>query len=164
MEPIEKHESEAGEPHAQLNRFWRFLLKRYGPDDTINLPDEKLEWEVEKHLSLYKDYSDFGIKAVGIFAATVGGVLSISFGGGADPAVKWFLLQAAFIMSLVMGFIFIGCGALWFHTSIKVKWIARKLKMIKSPDIVYLSYLLWIFGILFLVVAGGLDWLKSRVL
>jgi hypothetical protein len=161
MEPPEKKPEE---PQEQLNRFWSFLVRRYGPDDNINVRDEKLEWEVEKHLSLYKDYSDFGIKAVGIFAATVGGVLSISFGGGADPDVKWFLLQAAFIMSLVMGFIFIGCGVLWFHTAIKVKWIAIRLKMIKSPDIVYLSYLLWIFGILFFVVAIGLGRLKSRVL
>lgn len=159
MEPSEKHEVP-----ARVNRLWGFLLRRYAPSDNIKLPDKKLEWELDKHLSLYKDYSDFGVKAVGIFAATVGGILSLSFGIGTNPDVKWFLLQAAFIMSLVMGGIFIGCGILWLHTSIKVKWIARKLKMIKAPDIVYLSYLLWIFGILFWVVAVGLNWLKSRFL
>ncbi len=130
------------------------------PNDTR----DKLKWELEEHLSLFKFYSDLALKAVGLFAAIVGAILSIYFGKDADPYVKRFLLQAIFVMSLIMGSLFIGCGALWFRTALKAKQIAKKLEMIRFPDVIYLSYLLWLFGILFFVVAGGLDWLKSRVL
>lgn len=149
----------------QPPNYFQRLKRKFRGLDVINATNEgKLKWELEKHLSLYKDYCDLGVKGVGIFAATVGGILSISFAVGSDLTVKVFLLQSAFIMSIVMGIIFITCSFLWFRVSTKTKWIARKLGMVKFPDIVYLSILLLIFGVLFFVVAGRLDSLKSQVI
>ena len=67
-------------------------------------------------------------------------------------------------MSLIMGGIFIVCGFLWFRVSNEAKWIGGQLKMVKFPDIIYLGYLLWLFGALFFTAAAGMDWLKGAVL
>ena len=116
-------------------------------------------------LSLFKDYSDLAVKAVGIFAAVVGGILSISFTLGANDDVKRLLLQAAFIMSLFMGGVYIVCGFLWFRVSNEVKWIGtQQLKMVKFPDVIYLSYLLVVFGVLLFFAAAGVDWLRGKAL
>lgn len=124
---------------------------------------EKFKWEIEQHLSLFKGYSDLAIKSVGIFAAVVGGILSISFTVGGNADVKRLLLQAAFIMSLIMCGIFFFCGFLWFRVSNEANWIGRQIKMIKFPGIIYLSYLLWLFAILFLWAAYELYGLEDKV-
>ena len=123
---------------------------------------KRLEWELEQHLSLFKNYSGLAIQAVGIFAAVVGGILSISFAGEGDVNVKRLLLQATLIMSVIMGCIFALCGLLWFRVSNRAKWIGRRLKMIKFPDIIYLSYLLWVFAALFFVAAAALKSLNVK--
>lgn len=146
---------------AQRRWIYR-VLGLHSPGEVSALSKEELKWEIEQHLSLFKDYSDLAVKAVGIFAAVVGGILSISFTLGANADVKRLLLQAAYIMSLIMGSIYVVCGFLWFRVSNEVKWIGRRLKMVKLPDIIYLSYLLWLFGVLFFVAASGVDWLKGK--
>jgi hypothetical protein len=148
---------------AQRRWIYRFL-GLHKVSEPSELSKEELKWELEQHLSLFKDYSDLAVKAVGIFAAVVGGILSISFTLGSNPDVKRLLLQAAYVMSLIMGGISIVCGFLWFRVSNEARWIGKQLKMVKFPDIIYLSYLLWVFAVLFFVAAAGVDWLKGKAL
>jgi hypothetical protein len=155
---------EVTESRGAQNRLLQFVKGFLWFNGDTSLPEEKLKWELEKYLKLYEFYFDIALKAVGLFAAIVGTILSIYFGKDADPNVKRFLLQAPLIVSMVLGGIFIVGGMWWWRVSAKEKWIARHLKMVQLPEIAVLTYLLWVFGILFFAVAYGLSWLMSRVL
>ena len=118
----------------------------------------ELKWELEKHLSLYQFYFDLSVKATALFYAIVGAILSIYLAkeGSADPEVKALLLWAPFVMGVVLGTAFLTGGIWWWRVKRKVDWIAEQIKMKQVPDIAFLSYVLWIFGVLFFFAAAGL--------
>ncbi|MDQ3799618.1 MAG: hypothetical protein M3384_09220 [Acidobacteriota bacterium] len=122
----------------------------------------KLEWEMDKHLSLFKDYFDYAIKIVGIFAAIVGGILTIAYSTqiSLEPEAKKILLTAIVVMSYIMGGIFMLGAVLWYLVVTEMKWIARQIEMIKLPAVGYLSLLLVIFSFLFFAFAFALSRLR----
>lgn len=75
----EQNSFKATESQQPLTRFQSFQRNFRSLDVIAATDKDKLQWELEKHLSLYKDYCDLAVKGGGIFAATVGEILSISF-------------------------------------------------------------------------------------
>jgi hypothetical protein len=68
------------------------------------------KWKFEKHSENFRFFIEQGLKAVGLFYAIVGGILSIYFAKEPDKndEVLKVLLWAPLVISLVLGFTFIG--------------------------------------------------------
>jgi hypothetical protein len=155
------NQSESSETLASRNPFCKFVASFRKPSQIVFSDGElrtELKWELEKHLSLYQFYFELSVKAIALFYAIVGAILSIYFAkeGSADSEVKSFLLWAPLIMSLVLGTAFFTGGIWWWRVKRKIDWIAEQIKMKQAPDIAFLSYVLWIFGVLFFFAAWGL--------
>jgi len=104
------------------------------------------------------------LKAVGLFYAILGGILSIYFAKDSknEDVVK-FLLVAPLIMSIILGLAFLIGGYLWQGATPRAKDIADKLKMTTAPNFNLLTWLLYVFGLTFLATGAGLIWLIYRL-
>lgn len=130
-------------------------------------PEEKaaLGKEYASYLRAHEFYFTLSLQAVAFFYAIVGGILSIYFAGEGkdkDPVLV-ILLGVPLVMSVILGGAFVVGGYLWRNVAKHVECVARMLRIIRVPDVELLTYLLWLFGFLFLVVGGGLTWLITRV-
>jgi hypothetical protein len=136
--------------------------------DIISTDSEiaELKWELEKHLENFRFFLDLGLKAVGLFYAILGGILSIYFAKTTDKnnEVVKVLLWVPFLISMILGVFFLIGAKLMKDAAIKLDDISKTLKMIKSPDFSILTWLLLVFGISFFVTGGTLVWLYYRLL
>jgi uncharacterized membrane protein YhaH (DUF805 family) len=119
-----------------------------------------LKWEVDKHLENFRFFLDLSLKAVVLFYAIVGGILSILFSkkpGETSPVVT-ILLYAPLFMSLILGVAFFVGARYWHDATRKIRPVVRIL-MLKVPDFQLLTGLLIVFGVSFIASAGALVWL-----
>ncbi|MDT4953152.1 MAG: hypothetical protein QOJ02_1290 [Acidobacteriota bacterium] len=121
----------------------------------------KLQKEYDVHIHSYEFYLEYGLKAVAVFYAVIGGILSIYFSGNrrVDSSVLIILLGLPVFMSVILGLTFLWGAKKWRKMSEHIQKIADKLGIERPPDIVLLTYLLWIFGFLYIVTGGALLWL-----
>jgi hypothetical protein len=137
----------------------------FTPDNVLSDTERaKLQWEFEKFLANFTFFLDLGLKAVGLFYAVLGGILSIYFVKDAvNKDVVKFLLYAPLIMSIILGLTFFIGGKLWEGAIPKAKSIANRLGMTTTPDFRLLTWLLYVFGLTFLLTTLGLGWLIFRL-
>ncbi len=118
-----------------------------------------LKWEVDKHLENFRFFLDLSLKAVVLFYAIVGGILSILFSKKPDETpVVTILLYAPLFMSLILGVAFFFGARYWHDATRKIRPVVRIL-MLKVPDFQLLTGLLIVFGVSFIASAGALVWL-----
>jgi hypothetical protein len=134
-------------------------------DCVTDSEEARLKWELEKHLENFRFFLDLGLKAVGLFYAILGGILSIYFAKAADKnaEVMKVLLWVPFLISVILGVIFLIGARLMRDATIKLNDISRNLRMRKPPDFSLLTWLLVVFGASFLVTGASLVWLYYRL-
>ncbi|HEV7396948.1 MAG TPA: hypothetical protein VGN86_10595 [Pyrinomonadaceae bacterium] len=125
----------------------------------------KWEREIDRIYRSYEFHLDFGLKAVGFYYAILGGILSIYFSGsGSNRQVLLVLLGLPIVLGFFLAGFFIYGGCLWRGEAKYMHRIAGKLRLPKIRKVEILSYLLWLFGGLFGVVAVFLIWLTTTVI
>lgn len=154
-----------GEPKGMVMSGGNALVHPSPEDNAV--PDSEragLQWEFEKFLANFTFFLDLALKAVGLFYAILGGILSIYFAKDSknEDVVK-FLLFAPLIMSIILGLAFLIGGYLWQGAAPRAKDIADKLKMTTAPNFNLLTWLLYVFGFAFLATGAGLIWLIYRL-
>lgn len=168
-EKIPVTSSPPGNPSGEDTR----IEKSSKNDVTSSSPEEKalpgferdrLQWEFEKFLANFTFFLDLALKAVGLFYAILGGILSIYFAKDSknEDVVK-FLLFAPLFMSIILGLAFLIGGFLWQGATPKANDIANKLGMTTAPNFKLLTWLLYVFGLTFLATGAGLIWLIYRL-
>lgn len=123
------------------------------------------KWKFEKHSENFRFFIEQGLKAVGLFYAIVGGILSIYFAKEPDKndEVLKVLLWAPFVISLVLGFTFIVGGILWRNATNEIIPPADRPRTTNVLNFGLLTWLAWIFGLLFFAIGGALVWLIYRL-
>lgn len=66
-------------------------------------------------------------------------------------------------MSGILGALSCGGAWKWCKMSKHIKRLARRLRIHRPPDIVLLTYLLLIFGFLYILTGGALWWLMMQL-
>lgn len=122
-------------------------------------------WKFENHSKNFRFFIDQGLKAVGLFYAIVGGIISIYFSRdpGKNTEVLKILLGVPFVLSLVLGVTFVAGAELWRRATKKIIPTARVSTMTNVLNFGLLNWLAWVFGVLFLVTGGALFWLISKL-
>ncbi len=117
---------------------------------------ENIQWENYKlHVDLYRSYLDLALKLNLFYYAITGAILSFYFSHQTDPLIRYSL-----ILPLVMSIAFAG----FFAYGAKLNNVTREaidnmstaLNLPIAPEVRVLSVYLWIFVILFLIVALSL--------
>jgi hypothetical protein len=121
----------------------------------------RFQKEYDVHIHSYEFYLEYGLKAVAVFYAVIGGILSVYFGSSrrVDGSVLIVLLGLPVLMSLILGTTFLWGACKWHRMSKHIKRLVRRLRIHKPPDIVLLTSLLLIFGSLYILTGGALLWL-----
>jgi hypothetical protein len=145
-------------------------------DQTLSPKDtDRLEKEYDRHIHFYEFYLEYGLKAVAVYYAVVGGILSIN--GKMDSAVLRVLLFLSIVMSAALGSTFLWGAWKWGAMVKHINMLAVELKipkpdtdhpdtnidLLKPPDARLLTYLLLLFGVLFIVTAGVLIRLRVKL-
>ncbi len=126
---------------------------------------ERFHKEYRDHVRSYEFYLEYGLKAVAVFYAVIGGILSIYFSRNrqVNRSVIQVLLGLPILMSGILGGTFLWGAYKWCKMSKHVKRLARRLGIHRTPDIVLLTYLLLIFGSLYILTGGALWWLMWQL-
>ena len=124
-----------------------------------------LKWEVGVHMENFRFFLDLGLKAVVLFYAIAGGILSVYFAKNTEKnnEVLKILLWIPFIVSMILGTgFFVGAGLMKKATR-DLTHLCRKAQMKKIPDFPLLTWLFVVFGALFFVTGAALVWLYYRL-
>lgn len=140
-------------------------------DDTQKKPfneveKTKMENAYLQHKEDYKFYLGFGLQVIGVFYAVLGGILSIYFSNNPNPdkgLIKLFLLLPIFI-SIILGFLCIFGAIIWTRATAIIYKIAKICEIVIVHKFDILSWLLYIFGGLFIVVAVALAVLMNYLI
>jgi hypothetical protein len=131
--------------------------------------EPELEWkEYKLHIDLYRFYLGIVLKALAFFYGITGLILSLIFNParvekGQEHVLRVLLplqvveifLAVPIAMSVVLGFVFLVGGELWRRL---VRDINRKVNksrqvnVVVAPKIILLTWVLWVFGVLFFLV------------
>jgi hypothetical protein len=134
-------------------------------DMPMDTEKSDFRWKFERHSENFRFFIDQGLKAVGLFYAIVGGIISIYFARGPERNndVLKALLGAPLVLSLVLGLTFIVGGFLWRSATNKISPASGISRMTNVLNFGLVTWLAWIFGVLFLATGGALIWLIRRL-
>ncbi|MDQ1637663.1 MAG: hypothetical protein QOF62_1002 [Pyrinomonadaceae bacterium] len=122
-------------------------------------------WKFERHSENFRFFIAQGLKAVGLFYAIVGGIISIYFSREPDRNndVLKVLLGAPFVLSLVLGITFVVGGFLWRSATNRIIPTTGVSRMTNVLNFGLVTWLAWIFGVLFFALGGSLIGLIFRL-
>ena len=145
---------------TKINRLME--LTSNDPDRlTITFCEEekaKLKDQYAQHMDDYRFYLDFGLKANGVFYAVLGTILSLYFGNNPnlDRGLVIFFLLVPIVIGFILGVVFLVGARLWGQVSKKFYAIAEVLETVIVHQVGILTWLLRIFGTLFLGIGVAL--------
>ncbi len=145
---------------AKINKLMR--LTRDDPARlAIKFSEEekvKLEEQYARHMDDYRFYLDFGLKANGVFYAVLGTTLSLYFSNNPnlDKGLVIFFLLVPIIVSMVLGGVCLVGAYLWGRVSKNFYTIAEVIEIVIVHQVGILTWLLCIFGGLFLGIGIAL--------
>jgi len=112
-------------------------------------------------VELYKFYMDLTVKFNVFYYAVTGGILTFYFGNPGIENIKYALILPI-IMSLAFAGFFIYGGYLMRYLRTDVFEIRDALSLKVAPDVGVLAHLLYIFAVVFIVVAAGCLYLVTK--
>lgn len=112
-------------------------------------------------VELYKFYMDLVVKLNVFYYAVTGGILSFYFGNPGIENIK-FSLILPIVMSLAFAGFFIYGGYLMKALRTDVFEIRDALSLKVAPDVGVLANLLYIFAVVFIIVAFGCIYLVTK--
>ena len=118
---------------------------------------EILWGQYKQNIDLYKFYMDLIVKFNVFYYAVTGAIVSFFFANQGIPDIKYSLLLPI-IMSLAFASFFIYGAILMRYLRKDVFTIRDKLKLKAAPDVGVLSVLLYIFSVIFILVAVSLTY------
>jgi len=120
-------------------------------------PAEILWGQYKQNVDLYKFYMELIVKFNVFYYAVTGAIVSFFFANQGIPDIKYSLLLPI-IMSIAFAGFFIYGAILMRLLRVDVFKIRDALKLEVAPDVGVLSVLLYIFSVIFIVVAGALSY------
>lgn len=145
---------------AKLNRLMKLAKADPARGDIKFSDDEKvkLEKQYARHMDDYRFYLDFGLKATGVFYAVLGTTLSLYFSNNPnlDRGLVIFFLLVPIAVSLILGGVCLAGAILWGCVSKYFYTIAEVVEIVMVHQVGVLTWLLSIFGVLFVCIGIAL--------
>lgn len=123
------------------------------------MDDRELLWkQYQLNVDLYRSYLELVLKVNLFYYAITGAIVSFYFTHAGDPLVR-FALVLPLVMSTAFSGFFIYGAILARHTRAEIFKIRDALHLQTAPEVQVLIVFLWIFAIIFALVALALFWL-----
>jgi hypothetical protein len=116
--------------------------------------------QYKQNVELYKFYMELIVKFNIFYYAVTGAIVSFFFANQSIPNIKYSLLLPI-IMSIAFAVFFIYGAVLMRYLREDVFNIRDSLELQVAPDVGVLSVLLYMFSVIFLLVAGALSYAIS---
>ena len=119
----------------------------------------ELLWkQYELNVNLYRSYLELVLKVNLFYYAITGAIVSFYFAHPGEPLVRFSLVLPLFMSVAFAGFFIYG-AILSRHTRTEIFNIREALKLQTAPEVNVLIVFLWIFAVVFALVAAALLWL-----
>ena len=123
------------------------------------MEDRDLLWkQYQLNIDLYRSYLELVLKVNLFYYAITGAIVSFYFAHAADSLIR-FALVLPLVMSVAFSGFFIYGAILSRHTRMEIFKIRDALGFHTAPEVRVLIVFLWIFAVIFALVAATLLWL-----
>jgi hypothetical protein len=125
------------------------------PRSPVSPNESVLMQQYQILVDTYKTYLDLVLKFVLFSYAVTGGIVSYCLAQRQNAVIKFGLLFPIFMNLLFAGLCFLGASRVK-PLADEVERVTDELKLLATPDIQFLTWVLSLLGILFLLICFGL--------